>query len=180
MWSAIAEALKIFLEKHLIPTVISFVVAIVVLLKLPEEYWMIEKIGKTMFFILVLSVSFLVIQFIVFVYHNIQEKRISSYRKQINNIQAQNEEKENMDKLIGFINNLPPEERQMIVEFIQSGNTPKTYSGYRLRNPGSIFNTKAIVSIKNKDGSTSYKLHDDFYAVIKKIYEDKGRITYFD
>lgn len=66
MWNAIGEALKIFLEKHLIPTAISFVISIITLIKLPKDYWMIEKVGKTLFFILVLLISFLAIELVVF------------------------------------------------------------------------------------------------------------------
>lgn len=58
MPDSIGEALKIFLEKHLVPTVISVVAAIVALLVLPTDYWMIEKIGKTLFFFLVAGVVF--------------------------------------------------------------------------------------------------------------------------
>ena len=44
MWNAVGESLKVFLEKHLIPTVISVVAAIVVFLVLPADNWIIEKL----------------------------------------------------------------------------------------------------------------------------------------
>lgn len=61
MWEAIASVLKIFLEKYLIPTVISVVGGILALLYLPEEYsWMTEKIGKVTIVILVAGLIFFV------------------------------------------------------------------------------------------------------------------------
>lgn len=51
MPDSIGEALKIFLEKHLVPTVISVVAAIVALLVLPTDYWMIEKNRKNSVFL---------------------------------------------------------------------------------------------------------------------------------
>ena len=38
MWQSIGDAIKIFLEKHLIPTVIAVVSAIVALVVLPSDY----------------------------------------------------------------------------------------------------------------------------------------------
>lgn len=49
MWDAVGESLKVFFEKHLIPTVIAIVSAIIAVLMLPSDFWMIEKIGKTGF-----------------------------------------------------------------------------------------------------------------------------------
>lgn len=66
MHDIICEALKIFLERHLVPTVISVVVAIVALLVLPADYWMIEKIGKIMFFFWLLVWFFLLFNSLLF------------------------------------------------------------------------------------------------------------------
>ena len=46
MWEAIGQAIKTFVEKHLIPTVISVVIAISSFLILPTDFLMIERIGK--------------------------------------------------------------------------------------------------------------------------------------
>ena len=79
MPDSIGEALKIFLEKHLVPTVISVVAAIVALLVLPTDYWMIEKIGKTLFFFLVAGVVFLAIQVLVLLWKGIQHLKHRAY-----------------------------------------------------------------------------------------------------
>ena len=79
MPDSIGEVLKVFLEKHLVPTVISVVAAVVALLVLPAGYWMIEKIGKIMFFFLVASVVFLAIQFFVLLWKGIQHLKHRAY-----------------------------------------------------------------------------------------------------
>lgn len=179
MWNAIGEALKIFLEKHLIPTAISFVVAIITLIKLPKDYWMIEKIGKTLFFILVLLVSFLAIQFVVFLYSKIQEKRFYSHQRYLNVMESAKEEKQSVEELLSFVDKLLPEERELIKDFIRTENSPKILTGRMGGNPDSIFHTKAVVSTETNNG-TIYKLHDSFYFYIKKIYDEQGRISHFE
>ncbi len=49
MWDVIGQVLNTFLEKYFIPTIISIVVAIISLLILPTDFWMITKIGKSLF-----------------------------------------------------------------------------------------------------------------------------------
>lgn len=66
MLDNVGEALKIFLEGHLIPTVISVVAAIAALLLLPSDYWMLEKIGEKLFFLLIAGIVFLGIQLLMF------------------------------------------------------------------------------------------------------------------
>ena len=62
MWEAIGQAIKTFVEKHLIPTVISVIIAISSFLILPTDFWMIERIGKVPFALLVAGIAFLIIQ----------------------------------------------------------------------------------------------------------------------
>ena len=65
MWDAVGESLKVFFEKHLIPTVIAIVSAIIAVLMLPSDFWMIEKIGKTGFVVLVAGVVFIIIKILI-------------------------------------------------------------------------------------------------------------------
>ena len=65
MWNAIGEAIKLFFEKHLIPTTISIVSAIAAYLVLPVNYWMVEKLGKVWFLIFATGVAFLTIQLLI-------------------------------------------------------------------------------------------------------------------
>lgn len=179
MWNAIGEALKIFLEKHLIPTAISFVISIITLIKLPKDYWMIEKVGKTLFFILVLLISFLAIELVVFLFQKIQEKRFYSHQKNLNVIESAKEEKQSVEELLSFVDKLPPEDRKLIKYFIRTGNSPKILTGHMGGNPDSIFHTNAVVSTETSN-VTIYKLQDSFCFHIKRFMINKEEYLIFN
>lgn len=86
MWEAIGQAIKTFVEKHLIPTVISVVIAISSFLILPTDFWMIERIGKVPFALLVAGIAFLIIQLLIFFFRKIRgwisNKSAEEYRFQ--------------------------------------------------------------------------------------------------
>lgn len=85
MWEAIGQAIKTFVEKHLIPTVISVVIAIASFLVLPADYWMITRIGKVPFALLVAGIVFIVIQFIVFCVNKIRKHSANRASKDYRN-----------------------------------------------------------------------------------------------
>ena len=69
MWEAIGLAIKTFVEKHLIPTVISVVISIASFLVLPADYWMITRIGKVPFALLVAGIEIIAVQLVVFCFN---------------------------------------------------------------------------------------------------------------
>ena len=60
MWDAITAAIKAVGEKYVIPLSLAVVVAIGAIIVLPEDYWMILKIGKVAFCIFVVGIVFLI------------------------------------------------------------------------------------------------------------------------
>lgn len=178
----IVDALKVFLEKHLVPTVISVVAAIVALLIFPADYWMIEKIGKKLFFFLVAGVVFLIIQLLMFLGKGIQELKYKGYiKKEYRKIQ-QRENIEGLEEWLSFVDKLPANERELILQFLHTDNKPivEHRNVYRCYNPDSIYNTNAIIKTENSDGSHLMKLDERFYRTMKRIYEDRGSISHFD
>lgn len=182
MPDSIGEALKVFLEKHLTPTVISVVAAIVALLVLPADDWMIEKIGKTLFFFLVAGVVFLAIQFFVLLWKGIQHLKHRAYISEEYKEMKDRENQESLEKWLSFADKLPPDDRKLIRQFIRTENQPivERRHVYRAYNPNSIYETNAIVTTENSDGSRLVKLDDRFYRIMKQIYEDRGSISHFD
>lgn len=182
MPDSIGEALKIFLEKHLVPTVISVVAAIVALLVLPTDYWMIEKFGKTLFFFLVAGVVFLAIQVFVLLWKGIQHLKHRAYISKEYKEMKIRENQEGLEEWLSFVDKLPPEDRELIRQFLRTNNKPivERRHVYRAYNPNSIHNTNAIVTTENSDGSRLVKLDDRFYRTMKQIYEDRGSISHFD
>ena len=53
---SLGEALKIFLNKHLIATILSIVISFLFNLVLPNDYWMITKLGINAFRIFVFCI----------------------------------------------------------------------------------------------------------------------------
>ena len=172
MWEKLVESLNIFLEKHLVPTVISIVTAISAILFLPNEYWMIQKIGKHLFFFLVAGIVFLAVQLIIAIGKGISHLRYKSYISTEYHKHKNNEALENLDAWLSYVDGLPPEDRQLIVKFIQTGNQPIMERGYRMYNPDSIHSSEYIIKTQNADGSKLIKLNDRFYQLMKAIYED--------
>ena len=45
MWEALGNSIKAFIEKDLVPSIISLAAGIITVLILPEDNWMVEKVG---------------------------------------------------------------------------------------------------------------------------------------
>ncbi len=146
MWEAIGQAIKTFVEKHLIPTVISVVISIASFLILPTDYWMIARIGKVPFALLVAGIVFLVIQFIVFCYEKIRRRCVNRASKDYHNQNDIKLEKETMEKLWSEVDALNPDDRKTLKEFVASGNTPIERSSGSRYFGNSLFNSNWIIS----------------------------------
>lgn len=182
MFDSVGDALKVFLEKHLMPTVISIVTAIIALLALPADYWMIEKIGKVLFFALIAGSVFIAIQFLVLLWKIIKHlKRNMSDSKEYKEMKKL-EHQEALEKWLSFGDRLPPEDRELVRQFLRTENKPivEKRGSYRIYRDNSIYNTNAIVTTANIDGDRLIKLDDNFYRVMKQIYKDRGSISHFD
>lgn len=118
----IADVIRIFIEKHLIPSVISITVAIIALLLMPEDNWIIVKIGKMLVFILAFCITFLIIQILILLINaikNIIRKRNELYhRKKLNKA----EKKEAIDQINEFVDQLTPDDKKILITFIRNGN----------------------------------------------------------
>lgn len=184
MWDAIGNTAKIFLEKHFIPTVIAIVGAIALFLFLPEDFWMIEKLGKWLFLLFAAGGIFLVVQFLLVLFNGFQRIKNSAYIRQENARIAAQENEQHLEEWLSFVDKLSPEDRDLILRFIKTENRPITVSEFIVTNRirhyrNSIYNTDYVVSIENRDCSRQYKLDERFYKTMKAIYEKRGSISHF-
>ena len=179
MWNAIGESLKVFFEKHLIPTVVSIVLAILMMLVLPNNYWMIEKIGKTWFLVLVAGIVFLTVQLLLAISKGI---RHLCYRAELERQSREIDTKKNqevVEKWLSFVDKLSPDDRAQLIKFIENGNEPEIEHGYVWHSSESLYNTNLVIKMKGHDGFTLIKLDDNAYQVLKAIYEKRGSISHF-
>ena len=146
MWSAIVEFCKVFAEKHLIPSVISIVGAIVSLIFIPSDYWIIVKIGKFLFFILVAGVVFLVVKFLVFCWHKFVSYKSDNDLKQYYSQNATKSEKKNIEELWTAVDKFNPDDRKLLHEFLESDNTPITRSSENRYFGHSLLESNWVVS----------------------------------
>lgn len=209
MWEAIGQAIQVFVEKHLIPTVISIVISIASFLVLPANYWMIVRIGKVPFALLVAGISFLILQFMLFCFRKIRtwhsNKASDSYDNQSNARLV----KEKLEELWSTVDAFGPDDRKTLKEFLASGNVPIEKSSGTRYFGNSLFNSSWVISteeygedkpvvqisehLKGKaipvnpnifEGRRTivvkYKLRDDIYGALKYSMDNYGKISHFE
>lgn len=204
-----ADVLKIFIEKHLIPSVISIVGAILTLLIVSEDNWIIVKIGKLSAGILAFCICFLLIQFVI--------KIINGIKKAFNNVsefnyrmkQNEKEKQEAIENINEFVDRLSPEDKEILLNFIKNGN--KILIAYDRMGFGSLYslldNTN-IMNIAIYDGELSdidttrywitsdleqmlsqgmkpvggfkkYKIKDSYFHNFEIVYKETGKLGNF-
>ena len=117
MWNTIATAIKTFLEKRFIPTIVAIVIMLVTLLITPDTFSIYVKLGRGLYCLLIFSLSFLIVTFLAFVVNQVKEKL---KRRSINLYYK----KENLKKLWNQIDGLNQKDYDLIIEFLKSENQP--------------------------------------------------------
>lgn len=181
MWEAIASILKIFLEKYFIPTVISVIGGIITLLYLPDKYlWMTNKIGKVPFVILATGIIFLIVYLIIGIRNRINNYKTNLYLTRNANEQKIRDSEKDVDDFMTYLDGVSEEERELVIKLIKNNNTPIVQKSLRYNIARqSIYDTKMVVTTKNKDGSNLIKINPLIFSQIKEIYEKHGSISHF-
>lgn len=204
----LAELLKVFLEKHLIPTVISIMFAIVCAALTPSNFIIIEKLGLFWQGILAFCVCFIFTQIIIAIFRcrNKKEKykqstSVHSQRIKLDNMEA-------LERLWTYVDGRSPSDKELLMTFIQTNNKPIEQSGEifgdcllcsQLVNVTIVKpsqETQLIIGqpIEKSPKATripigqmifsqpvkQYKLKDDFYKLLKYSYDKYGRISHFN
>lgn len=203
----ILDLVKIFFEKHLIPTVLSVIGAILSIAYLPKDNWMIIRLGDLITGVLVFCAYFVIIEFIIWIANFIKKQHIKnkSNRRRIEQNIINN--KETLELLWGFVDNLSPDDYDCLIEFIKTNNQPVERAG-EFGGHGCLFASNCIVStvkkpptpenekrdVKTDNGLTrvafpnmiytpaikQYKLKDDFFEILKYSFTVYGGISHFD
>lgn len=177
------ELIKIFLEKHLIPTVISFVTAAIIFAFTPEDFWLIDKFTKTGYFFFLAGVVFILIQLLIWIKNKMSEKAYLNYIRKSN---AENTHKENMkavESLWDFVDDLCDEDRNYLKTFLKSGNKPIVIRGNFHYPYGRLFNSEYVKKQKCSDQQgtyVKYVLDSNLYHDLKLSSEQFGKISHFE
>lgn len=205
MWDALGDSLKIFIEKHLIPSVISLVAGIVSILILPDGFWMIQKIGTIWVGVLAAGICFLLVEFIIAIAVGIRKIASKISNQKYRRKRDEEEENENIHKLWERVDRFSPGDRQILKNFLDSNNAPLEESASVWYNYDSLFESgwlvSTVVPYEPSDnnisppkvneygipyshfvntGKKKYRLKDDIYQILKYSKEKYGRISNFE
>lgn len=204
MWEALGNSIKAFVEKDLIPSIGSLAAGIITVLLLPEDNWMIVKLGTAWMGVLAFALCFLIIKLIVVLAKAVKKRAVKHANKQYDLKRDAEREKEAIMNLWEAVDALSPGDRQMLQLFLSNGNTAIEESGACFHDYGSLFTSNWIVStmvpfeFDNQDcqpvlngngipvahfvnqGKKLYKLKDDVFQLLKYSKEKYGKISNFE
>lgn len=181
---ALGSALKVFAEKHLIPTVLSLLVGAIIYSTTPTNFWFLIKLTKFGYWLFASGFVFIIIQLLLWLKNGIGSVRYHNYLRRSNNEYDKKEEQQALNQLWQFVDGFDQEDRDYLKKFVESKNIPIKIRGYRYYSYGKLFASDNIVNKQSgydETGSyTMYKLKDNFYQFLKYSYETYGKISNFD
>lgn len=179
----IIEVIKIFFEKHLIPTVFSFLTAAIIYAFTPENFWLIEKLTKSGYFFFLSGVVFIFIQLLIWIKTKISEKRYLNSLRKNNAEYVRKENEEAFEKLWDFVDNLCEEDRNYIRIFLKNNNEPVVFRANHFYSYERLFNSQYVKKQEGYDEEgyyVKYILNPDLYHDLKLSAELYGRIGHFE
>ena len=117
----IVKLLKVFIENHFLPTIGAIVLALVTILAIPSNNWMIAKIGDIWFKVLLFCCYFLLIKFITYVRKTFPEKIAKTKYKKEQLIKQQDEAAKSWQNVF---DHLTAYELDLVKELVQKNNNP--------------------------------------------------------
>lgn len=199
----LADILKIFADKHLIPSAASLAVAILGVAFQPEAFGISNQVGKFLYGVLIFCLCFLLIQFGKYstnlIKNVLAKKKKKDAEKKRNEQLLKDEEKEKMENLWRFVDSLSLQDKNYLRVFLKNRNTPIERMGgepyYGLlsnensdrpsgihRNNTMEYEGRQVYVPDNWDysGIKLYKLTDDFYELLEYSCNKYKRISHFD
>lgn len=175
-----ADAIKVIVEKHLIPTILSCVLAALIYLITPSDFWIIVKISDTGYFFLIAGVFFLVIQLIVYlarvISNKIEEAKID---KKI----ERDDERIIMEQIWSFVDSLSDPEREILYTFMSNGNKAIEYKDGMYFPASKLFQSEKIhhrPTMSNGNAIHQFVLDNAFYTNLMYSQNKYGRICHFE
>ena len=197
--------LKIFIEKHLISTVIAAIGAILTVTLTNSEFYLLEKLGKSWYGILSFCIYFLFVQLIILISKGISRMNRNWQNFAYNQKETEKRNKEILEQMWTRVDGLTQSDYDYLIQFIKSNNAPilvkGTHFGDCLFTSNLVNLTTQKESVKNEFMPTNiknekedvipkthafysipdkqYKLKDDIYRMLKYSYDTYGKISHF-
>ena len=180
---AFSEAIKVFAEKHLVPSIISLVSGAVIYLFTPDDLWVIEKITKLGYWLLVSGCVFLLIQLLMKIRKGVSERKSYKSLKKSNEQYNREKAEENARKIWDYVDSLPPEDHQFLEYFLESGNRPLTLYDEAYFPYGRLLSSQYVKVQQRYEAHSlccKYVLDEPFYEELKATKKIFGKISRFE
>lgn len=201
--------LKLFLEKHFIPSIIAIVAAFSTYLATSPESWLLQKLGENKFWVFSFCLWLLTIEFIIFLAMKIRKSYISYKDENYYRNRQQEENKEawndTLENIWTVVDEMSPRDYELLLEFVTNGNQPHITAGrvcgqgllndlnwvhktlYQQPQEVAVSNDEILSNSSNFIPSHTYmpvgyqyKLKDNIYKILKYSLDNHGRISHFD
>lgn len=193
------SVIKVFIEKHLIPTIASVVLTVVSILLFPALSLIQNKTGLAIFWLFIFCCWFLLIHFAIWIVRKIKA-RILLVREH------EERKREEITNVNSFFDNLTLDDKELITSFVLKENLPlrairyEVYDGSILGSHRKMFNvTPSPKGLEDSsywvspssmmqyssdssfetDGSHLYKLKEAEYDALRTIYLKQGKLGNF-
>ena len=180
MMEQIVKLLEKFLNEHFIPTLLSIAIMLIINILVPNECWMISKIGLPLFRILIFVLCFLLIEFIVWLRGFCLEiSKRKKYKEK-----KKNDELTRREEAIKEYQHLADEMgtrcRDIIIQFVKTDNKPIDYVYWIGARDNYCINEELFFH-KTKDFNNKeiIKLTEGVFKVYSYIFKEYGRIGNF-
>ena len=184
---AFAEALKVLFEKRLIPTVMGVVIGLLVFAITPEKYYLLNKLGKELYIVLVSGISFLIFTFVQFVINKYPKWIKKRIEEQENREYYENKNKERAYELWDYMDGLRKKDKEIIMSLLNNGNKPlRRGANYRVDyfSNGHFAEDNVLISREiysdNDEIEEEYVLDEKFYEELLFIKEKFGKLSRFE
>lgn len=183
MWESLGEAIKIFLEKHLIPTILSLISGTIVILVTPKDFWMLVELTKTWFWLFVCGCIFVIIQLVIWLYSKWQDWKYAHYLEAKSKMDQEQKNEEYIRGLWDYIDELSTEDRQYVKRFLKNKNQPMIIKGRIYYSYGRFLVSEHVrkQEVWDENGFyTKYVLEEGFYNALVYSAQKYGKISRFE
>lgn len=177
-----STALKVFLEKHSIPTILALVVGVIAFYFSPDDNAVLIKLGREWYVLLWAGVAFLIITLIVKIYYVIQKRQYYKFLRKNNEEYDQKKAERNIRLLWDRVDSFGIEDRKLLEQFLSTDNSPIERGGYFYCSYDSLLGSDWVKSrqVNGKNGfCTQYILDYQIFQCLKYSKEKYGRIGNF-
>lgn len=174
--------LKVFIEKHLTPTLLSIVFACIAFVLTPDAFALKMKLGFTIYGIFLFCSSFVLIQFSILLKKKVVRFFYELEQKQYLMESQEADNKKAIEGIWSFVDQLDDNDYQALQTFINTNNQPIYYKGRVNYNHQKLISSDVVAKTRSNNlmlGHEMYRLKDDFFGALKYSQEKYGRISHF-